>query len=320
MRSGNMAARYETNSIQYTTYLTATLASGATTGSTIQVYDATIWPSSGTLYLVQAAATGAQIEYITYSAKSTSGGLGSHTLTINARAQTGGASTAQTFTYSTTAPIQVSLYSPQVASTINHWGSSVMMDGRYDDDKSLVFAVGMNTAFSNLAQNIRYAMISLRVSPSVDSNITGLLGQREIMNRMQLILRSMDAYATAVFRIDVVLNGAPASGTFAPVGGSSLSQYCVHAASTLIAGGESIFSFFTTTTGITQQDLSLVRDIGTSILGGGTSLTVPTYVTGSTNANGRYPDGPDIVTICCTAVSSATNSINSRVSWTEAQA
>ena len=325
MRSGNMCGRYETNTITYNTYLTATLTNTATTGATIQVYDATIWPSSGTLFLVQSAATGANIEYITYSAKTLTGGIGAHTLTITARAQTGGAASAQTFTYSATAPIQVSLYSPQVASTINHWGSSVMMDGRYDDDKSLVFSVGIpqNLVYSNLAQGIRYALISLRVSPSTDSNLVGLLGSREIINRMQLILRQMDVYTTATFRIDVVLNGAIYNSTqpsFINVGGSSLSQYIVYQTGTTIGGGESIFSFFTQTTGVTQQDLSLVRDIGTSILSGGTTNLVPAYGVGDTQAVGRYPDGPDIITICCTAVSSATNAIYARVSWTEAQA
>lgn len=319
MRSGNMCGRYETNTITYNTYLTATLASSATVGATISGADFSIWPSSGTCFLVQSGATGANIEYITYSARTNT------TLTINARAQTGGQGAAQTFTYSATAPILIALYSPQVASTINHWGSSVMMDGRYDDDKSLVFNVGMNQAqaLSNLALGTRYAMISLRVSPSTDSSLTGLLGSREIINRMQLVLRQMDAYTTATFRIDIILNGFPSSGAFAPCGGSSLSQYCIHASGTTIAGGESIFSFFTTNAGVTSQDLSLVRDIGTSILSGGNSLTVPTYsgsVPTPIQAAGRYPDGPDIITICCSAVSSATNSINARISWTEAQA
>ena len=58
-----------------------------------------------------------------------------------------------------------------------------------------------------------------------------------------------------------------------------------------------------------------MRDLGNSILGGGTNLTVPT-----TSAN-LFPDGPDIVTIRATNVSAvATNSIQARISWTEAQA
>jgi hypothetical protein len=76
-----------------------------------------------------------------------------------------------------------------------------------------------------------------------------------------------------------------------------------------------MFGFFTVTPGVTQQDLSLVRDIGNSILGGGQSFNVPT------TALNKYPDGPDIVTICAQNVTvGSTNSINARLSWTEAQA
>ena len=309
MRSGNLPARYETNTIAYYTYLTATLASSATTGATIAVSDTTNWPSAGTVCLTQAAATGAVIEYITFTAKT------STSLTIGVRATAGGTASATTFTYSATAPILVTLASPQNASTISHWGSSVIMDGRYDDDRSLVFNAGQNTAVSNVAAGTRFALLSIRVSPSVDNGFTGLLGQREIINRMQLVMRQMDVYTTQPYRIDLILNGKVASGTFASVGGSSLSQYALHAASTTITGGESIFSFFTNAAGVTQQDLSLVRDIGTSIIGGGVTLTCP-----ATSA-GMYPDGPDIITICATVISgSATNSINARISWTEAQA
>jgi len=124
----------------------------------------------------------------------------------------------------------------------------------------------------------------------------------------------MDLYTSgASFRIELFLNGKPASGTFAAVGGSSLAQVAYHAANTTISGGESIYGFFTSNAGATSQDLNLVRDIGNSILGGGTSLTVPT------GANNVFPDGPDIITICATALG-GTNSINGRISWTEAQA
>ena len=189
------------------------------------------------------------------------------------------------------------------------------MDGRYDDDKSLVFNVGQNTPVTNVSAGVRYALVSLRVAPSVDNGIVGLLGSREVINRMQLIMRQMDVYTTQPYRIDLILNGAVSGGSFVNVGGSSLSQYALHAASTTIAGGENIFSFFTNASGVTQQELNLVRDLGTSIIGGGTSLTCPT------GANQKFPDGPDIVTVCATVISSSgTNSINARISWTEAQA
>jgi hypothetical protein len=195
------------------------------------------------------------------------------------------------------------------------------MDGRYDDDKSLVFNVGVNTAFAftSTQQNQRVPLISLRVSPSVDSGQTGLLGAREIVNRMQLILRQMDVNTSAAFRIDIILNGAPSGGTFNPAGGSSLAQYAIHTVTQTIAGGESIFSFFTQATGVTQQDLALVRDIGTSILSGGPVTSGVPNLNVPTTQNGKYPDGPDVITVCATCLAASAN-IQPRLSWTEAQA
>ena len=311
MRSGNLVARYETNTISPTTYLTATVASGATAGASIQVADASTWPSTGTVILT-AAGTNTNIEYISYSAKPNS-----QTLTIANRVQAGGTGTAATFTYSATAPTQASLYSPQVASVINHWGSSVIMDGRFDNDKSYVFSAGYNTSLLNLPVNTRVPIISIRVAPSVDNGQTGQLGYREIVNRMQLTLNAMDAYTTGTsFRVELFLNGQITTtvNTWTSVGGSSLAQVSYHNTSTRITGGESVFGFFTNVGASTNEDLSIVRDIGNSILGGGTTSTV------SATAFNVFPDGPDVLTVCATAIGGGANSINSRISWTEAQA
>jgi hypothetical protein len=307
MRSGNLPARYETNTISTQSYLTATLSSAAILGSTISVADTSLWPTAGTVVLTQAVATGAVIEYISYSGKT------STTLTILGRAVTGGGA-ATTFTYSATAPIAVELASPTCASTINHWGSSVIMDGRFDDDKSFVFNAGYNTPLATATSGTRYAVMTIRLGPSVDSGLTGLLGAREIVNRMQLTLRSMGCFnSTGAYRIELVFNGRPSSGTFAAVGGSSLAQVAYHAVGSTITGGESIYAFFTNVSAATGQDLSQVRDLGNSILAGGTSLTV------STTAANLYPDGPDQITICATPLTNS-STINMRLSWTEAQA
>jgi hypothetical protein len=310
MRSGNLVARYETNTSPYYTYVTSTWGIGTSTG-TINVADTTGWPASGIVAVTAAAATGGVIEYMSYSAKTLT------SLTISARGQTGG-SAATAFTYSATAPLLVELYSPQAACTISHWGSSVIMDGGFDEDKSLVFVAGMQTSITNIGAGITQPLISIRVSPSADSGLTGILGNREIINRMQLVLNSMGVYSTGTsmtFLISLRLNGRISGGTFAGVGGSSLAQVAYHTGGQTIAGGEQVAGFFTTTPGVSSYDLTRVRDIGNSILGGGTALTVPT------TATNVYPDGPDILTICATNVTAVTtNSVNARISWTEAQA
>jgi hypothetical protein len=307
MRSGNLPARYETNTIPPWTYLTQTLSSSATTGATISVADTTNFANNGTLILSNPGNNGT-VELVSYTAKA------ANSFTIASRAVVGGNTAAQQFTYSNTAPIQVEAYSPQFASTLSHWGSSVIMDGKYDDDKSFVFNYGMQTPYVATTQYVRYPLMSIRLGPSVDNGTTGVLGVREIINRMQLTLRGMDCYtSSSAFRIELILNGRVSGGTFTQVGGSSLAQVALHTNTQTITGGESIYGFFTNSAAATSQDLSLVRDIGTSILGGGTSLSVPTTV------NNIYPDGPDIITVVATALTNGGN-INARISWTEAQA
>jgi hypothetical protein len=74
-------------------------------------------------------------------------------------------------------------------------------------------------------------------------------------------------------------------------------------------GGEVTAGFFLNQA-TTTIDLSKVRDLGNSILGGG----------GSTANVQIYPDGPDVLTIVATNLSATSVNVLSRISWTEAQA
>ena len=336
MRSGNLPARYEASNDTPRTVLSATASSSA---ASISVASTADFPSAGTLFIAAAGATGA-IEYVSYTGKTatTFTGLtrGLTNVVINpTTGATGGASAATTFTYSATAPIPVRLYSRHVATGTSHWGSSVIMDGRFDEDKAYIFQTGMANSIVVPRGNTgtRYGLLSLRVAPSVDNGVVGVFGQRELVNRMQLTLKQMDVLAQSVasgaaspgvYLIEVILNGKNSTATgnnWVNVGGSSLSQVQYHAANTVITGGEPILSYFVSTVtneaSVVGQDLSTVRELGNSILGGGTTT--------ATNTDGAniYPDGPDKVTITVRNLSAAnvtTSSINGRLSWTEAQA
>lgn len=192
------------------------------------------------------------------------------------------------------------------------------MDGRFDDDKSFIFTSGMPSAVG-IASGVTNALMSIRLAPSVDNGQTGVLGAREVINRMQLTLRSMGVLANGTFLVNLVLNGRVSAGSFSAAGGSSLSQIAQHTAGTTLTGGETIFAFYSTNGGganfdVTTANLELVRDLGNSILGGAATNTCPT------TANNLYPDGPDVVTITARNVGIATASIAARLSWTEAQA
>ena len=306
MRSGNMPAHYESTAVGPLTKLTATLSSAATTGALIQVSDTSQFSPSGTVRITQAGGTGA-VEYISYSAKTAT------TLTIAARAQTGGQASAQTFTYSATAPVTVTFSAPDTAAALSHWGSSVIMDGRFDDDKSLLFNYGQTTSLSIAAAAVQ-PLLSIRLAPSVDNGFTGVLGVREIINRMQLKPTELGLFASGPFLIQLRLNGRSSGGTFVNVGGSSLSQVATHTLGQTYAGGESVAAAFTNSNGQTTLDLTQVRDLGNAILGGGTNNNVPT------TTDNLYPDGPDVLTVVATNIGAAAATIQARLTWTEAQA
>ena len=139
---------------------------------------------------------------------------------------------------------------------------------------------------------------------------------------MQMVLRQMDLYSNGSFLVQLNLNGTvgnTASGTnatWASVGGSSLAQYINHGTNVGITGGETIFGFFlnsssgASTFNATQQDLILVRDMGTSILSGGSTIA---------NLN-IFPDGPDQVHTVVQNLGTTNANVFARMSWTEAQA
>jgi hypothetical protein len=321
MRSGNLPARYEVSTIAPFTRLTATLTN--TTTATMDVVSTTGFPNTGTLVVTQPGNIGAIIEYINYNGRTAT------QFQNLVRAQTtvtgpgglingGGTGTAFTFVTTSGSFPSVSYYSPQCSNTISHWGSSVMMDGRFDDDKSIVFIAGMTTAFSNIGAGVLVPLLSIRVSPSVDNGLTGVLGSRELVNRMQLVLRTTGIQTAGTnFLITGRLNCRISGGTatlFQAAGGSSLSQVNFHASNNSVSGGEVCFGAFTAP-GVNVLDLSVVRDLGNSILGGGSTLAYPA------NDLNKYPDGPDILSLCAQNTGGVTtNSIIARIGWTEAQA
>ena len=224
--------------------------------------------------------------------------------------------TAQSFTYSATLPTVVETHLPVLASTINHWGTSVMMDGRFDDDKSFVFTRGIITTLA-VAASANNALMSLRIAPMASNgSASSVMGSRDIVNRMQLVLRTLGVLSNGQFLVTIILNGTPsAATTWISQGGSSLAQYAFHASTTTISGGEIIGGFYTNPgsgTGFTTTalDLASLRDLGNSILGGGTT-TANTQI---------YPDGPDTITVMVQNVGASSANAACRLAWTEAQA
>ena len=167
-------------------------------------------------------------------------------------------------------------------------------------------------------------LVSLRLAPSVDNNLIGAVGERDVINRMQLKLNELGISVSHDARISVILNGALSNIEYENVGSPSLSQYVAHNSGDTIQDGTTIYQFRASggAVGIRTDgtevrsaasqtfDLTRLIDLGNSVLGG----------------DGVFPNGPDIVTICASALDTTTvNStapfqVSSRISWSESQA
>ena len=333
MRSGNLPARYEVTNIgPFTRLLSGStsnfgvnLASGDTT---IVIDDAEYWATSGTIQVQQ----GANVEIMTYSTKTFNSTLNAWNLGGINRRQFGANTSNLTFipsefeggTLGTSSQCSVVYITCDCAPMIMHWGTSVIMDGGFDQDRNIQFAYAKTAGALTIAANTSVALLSLRLAPSVDNSITGQFGAREIVNRMQLQTKSMGLVANTSVQVLGILNPTTFGGTNAPalpgawtitsvvstIGIASLAQVIDHTGTTVtVTGGEQIFGFVAGAAGDTY-DISEVRDLGTSIVSGDGSTRTP-----------GYPNGPDILTIVVRNTNAGPAVLsNLRLSWTEAQA
>lgn len=198
---------------------------------------------------------------------------------------------------------------PQYIPTLFHWGTSVIMDGRFDDDKGYLITGGSDDlSIQTASAGFFVPLVSLRLAPSVDSSLTGPLGERDVINRMQVTPNQLSLLSSQAGQIFLFLNGQLTSPSFSTAGNPSLSQIVRHSGvptSDGIVGGISIFESRVQANQSTTIDLSSLTTIGNSILGG----------------DEVYPNGPDILTVCVrykTLTVAAT--VSATLSWTESQA
>ena len=327
MRSGNLPSRYESNGQGAITNLYASITSGVTTIPVVS--SAGFNPAGGTLK-VTAAASGGAIEYITYTGITTAAqsGLAYDQFTGCTRGATGGG-VASAFTAAFPAsnaipPVSIEYAPPDSVAVISHWGSSVVMDGGFSQDVSLIYNYGTTSAVS-VPGNSTVPILAIRVAPSVDNGQTGILGSKEVINRLQLQLRELGVVTSGTFLIQLNLNGytnggSPSWTSFAsPTQNNTVTSSIVQVASqtsttATFTGGESIAAAFTNSSGQTTLDLTSVAGIGNAILGGGLTNTVPTSYAG------QYPDGPDILYVVATNTAATASTILARLSWQESQA
>ena len=152
-------------------------------------------------------------------------------------------------------------------------------------------------------------LISIRLAPSVDSSLTGKLGEREVINRMQMALRQAGVTSNEDVEIFLILNALPSRLDFADAAKPSLSEIIEHVAGDTLQNGTTIYSL-KASSGSVEIDLGEILELGNSILGG----------------DGIFPAGPDLLTLAVqpqstTGISPQTPFfVTGKITWTESQA
>ena len=93
----------------------------------------------------------------------------------------------------------VVLISNTTSPIISHWGSAFITDGNFDEDRGYLFSY---SASGLDITTTRQTVFLLRLAPSVSNALTGDLGDRDLLNRAQLLLDGLE-----------ITSDEPASGT-----------------------------------------------------------------------------------------------------------
>lgn len=314
MRSGNLPVRYSIENDSPSSFLTGSMTNSQTT---IPLADLTYFPDSGTAYIDN--------EIISYTGRSVTSGAGN--LTGCTRAATlsqynGGTTTGFTAGAAAThaSGTGVILIGNTCSPTLSHWGSALIMDGGYDNERGYLFNY-QRTGMS-LTTTTQTAFL-VRLAPSVDNSQTGSLGGKNLLNRSQLLLEAIAATVSAgaagvgAIVIEGVLNPKNfSSATWVNLGIESnggqpsfaqVSTSFTWSSSTYALPGEQVFALTgpTSTTGAdsVSLDLSQLKELTGAPLGG----------------DYKYPDGSDILAINV-RLTNATASGHIILRWSEAQA
>jgi hypothetical protein len=305
MRSGNSAVRYQAINESVLDRLAATMDN---TQTTIVLNDASRFPSTGGTVLIEN-------EVITYTGKSgntltgcTRGATFQMFIGGSNRSFTGGAAAIHNVGNGFNS---VTLISCTAAPVINHWGSSYIMDGGFDTDRGYYFNYA-DLGETILANGEKTAFF-LRLAPSVSNSIAGAFGDRDLINRSQLLLQKLQIQADQSVQVYGILNPGntdASSLTWTSVNTVALGSQPSFAqvsssSSTPATPGEQVFSTLGQPNGFAEIDLSNLKELSNSAIGG----------------YSNFPDGPDVLAIVVKNLNTTTPAkVNLNLFWSEAQA
>jgi hypothetical protein len=202
LRSGNLPARYEAINETPVSALNGAIDASQTT---ITLKDASDYPDASVTYPAYVMIDSEIIKYSGKSGNDLTGCTRGATFTqwVEGASRSFTSSAAASHTDNT----GVILISNTCTPLVNHWGSSVIMDGSFDEDEGYQFTFNRVNYGMPATVGTKQVAFCMRLAPSVSNSIIGQLGERDLINRAQVTLSNMIVNITGGrFLIEGVLN------------------------------------------------------------------------------------------------------------------
>ena len=320
MRSGNLPVRYSIDNDAPITFLTAGIDSS---DSSIPVDNLQEFTDAGTLFIDN--------EIIKYTGRSATDGAGnftgctrSATLSQYLQGSNGSFTAGGAVPHSSnTGIIEIS---NTCSPTLSHWGSALVMDGGFDQDRGYLFTHARSHNESNdKIGTTPVTSFVIRLAPSISNSSVGRLGAKDLLNRSQMLLETVGialgrgSSTSGEVVVQGVLNPKNFSdATWSSFNGEddggqpSFAQYANTDDITWSSGsyaepGEVVFAFVANASRsdslVTEIDLSKLKQMDGAPIGG----------------DFKYPDGPDILAINAFVLKGDVKG-TIQLRWTEAQA
>ena len=202
MRSGNLPARYEAINETPVVGLASAINDAVTS---IELTDATDYPAASVEYPVFVMIESEIIKYTGKTGNTLTGCTRGATFTQWVQGQN------RSFTSSAAVGHAINtgviLISNTCTPVVNHWGSSVIMDGGFDGDAAFQYTYNRTNFGLPATIGEKQLAFAMRLAPSVSNGIIGDLGQRDLINRSQLSLVSLNVEGTAGrYLVEGILN------------------------------------------------------------------------------------------------------------------
>jgi hypothetical protein len=203
----------------------------------------------------------------------------------------------------------ITLHGNQADATFNAGAGQNPIDLQTQGNSQYTFYIYPAGAYNNASGASYQPLLSIRLSPSVSSGLTGKLGDRDVINRMQLRMQEIAVSTTQLVDVKLLINPRLNNLNFTGVVSPSLTQIIQHTGNDTVSGGTQVYNFRAGggaggTDLATSVSISELFELSNSILGG----------------DSVFPDGPDILTVAVSRLTGSATQSSAKLTWTEAQA